>query len=137
MYKTFLLDDESFFFSRSSPGSERVSLDGLPISPPDIHGNKHVHISKEMGSNFILFYAASDKTEATAADAIFQHRAVLGPFDYFHPPILSTPTVSSVPMVLHTRVSQRTHGGPADELWPASALTTYCPRSIPYLRDMR
>ena len=59
-----------------------VSLDGLPISPPDMHGNNHVHISKEMGSNFILFYAASAKTEATAADAIFTHRAVLGPFDY-------------------------------------------------------
>jgi hypothetical protein len=35
-----------------------------------------------MGSNFILFYAASAKTEATAADAIFTHRALLGPFDY-------------------------------------------------------
>jgi hypothetical protein len=35
-----------------------------------------------MGSNFILLYAASDKTEATAADAIFTHRALLGPFDY-------------------------------------------------------
>ena len=59
-----------------------VSLDGLPISPPDLLGNKHVHISKEMGSNFILLYAASDKSEATAADAIFTHRALLGPFDY-------------------------------------------------------
>ena len=59
-----------------------VSLDGVPISPADIHGNNHIHISKEMGSNVINLYAAPAKTEATAADAIFQHRAVFGPFTY-------------------------------------------------------
>ena len=59
-----------------------VSLDGVPISPADIHGNNHVHISKEMGSNVINLYAASAKTEAAAADAIFTHRAVFGPFTY-------------------------------------------------------
>ena len=59
-----------------------VSLDGIPISPADIHGNNHCHISKEIGSNFINFYAASAKTEATGAGAIFTHRALLGPFQY-------------------------------------------------------
>ena len=54
----------------------------MPISPADVHGNNHVHISKEMGSNFINLYPAAAKTEATGADTIFQHRAVLGPFQY-------------------------------------------------------
>ena len=35
-----------------------------------------------MGSNVINLYAASAKTEAAAADAIFTHRAVFGPFTY-------------------------------------------------------
>ena len=55
-----------------------VSVDGMPISPTDDDGMKHINIVKRHGTKVVTLHASRDKTEDSAADAILVHRIRYG-----------------------------------------------------------
>ena len=51
-----------------------ISIDGIPMSPADIHGNNHIHIIKNHGSGRVTLTAHRSKTDEEACDAILLYR---------------------------------------------------------------
>ena len=51
-----------------------ISIDGIPMSPADIHGYNHIHIVKNHGTGRVTLTAHKSKTDEEACDAIFLYR---------------------------------------------------------------
>ena len=51
-----------------------ISIDGMPISPPDRNGNCHIHIIKNWGTRCISLTAHKSKSDTEAAEAILLYR---------------------------------------------------------------
>jgi exonuclease III len=56
-------------------------MDGFSVTPPDIHGNNHMHVVINMFTKHVFLFVCKDKTAITGANALVTYMALFGRHD--------------------------------------------------------